>query len=121
MGPGTARELRGSGAPATKSARLLSVSKYPPSLQLVPSCECDELFLPAEEEQVSAYEECAGSQFGKGSEGCVNLVGGTCAHDMQLKSEGMRPVLQHSRFGLGIAIVWVDQQSNDGCLWRHFV
>ena len=55
-----------------------------------------------------AYEKRVGSQSGKGSEGGINLAGSARAHDMQLKSERMRAVLQYSRFGLGIAVVWVD-------------
>ena len=42
-------------------------------------------------------------------------------NDMQLKSERMCTVPQYSCFGLGITVDWVDQQSDDGCLRRHFV
>ena len=63
-------------------------------------CECDYLFVPAKKKQVSAHEKRVGSQVGEVSEGSINLAGGACAHDMQLKSERMRAVLQYSRFGL---------------------
>ena len=81
----------------------------------------DELFAPAEKEQVGTHDERVDSEFRKRSEGGVELVRGACAQDMRrLHSERTRAILHCSRFRFGIGIVRVDQQSSDCGLGHHF-
>ena len=61
--------------------------------QRVPSCECNDLFAPAEKEQVGADDKRAGSQLGKRPEGRVDLARSACAQDMQLEPERTRALL----------------------------
>ena len=72
------------------------------------------MFAPAEKEQASADEKGAYSEFGKHSEGCVDVADGACTQDMQLQPERTRGILQQSCFSLSIAVGGVDQQSSDG-------
>ena len=90
--------------------------------QRLQRCECDDLFVPAKKKRVSAYEKRAGPQVGKGSRRLVSISLAVLARtDMQhkLRESTRRPAI--SCFGLGIAVVLVDKQSDDGRLRHDFV
>src|SRR5262245_47366380 len=83
--------------------------------------ECHEVIGPAVEQRAVADGECTGSHFHKSCECCLDVSLCARLYDKEFASDGLRRSLHSADLGLGMRNGWVNEKTDQNCLWHHLM